>query len=107
MLTGHYVFKPRDISPRDEANLAWGVLQMQNDYFGPFRQGVFKDLVDESVLPFLEQLEENYRPFPLSSAGLPNIDQEDGDFFKYIMKIDPRERPTARDILEHAWFYVV
>lgn len=64
MLTGHYVFKPRDISPRDEANLAWGVLQMQNDYFGPFRQGVFKDLVDESVLPFLEQLEENYRPFP-------------------------------------------
>lgn len=104
MLTGHYVFKPRDISPKDEARLAWGVLQLQNDYFGPFRRDIFKSLIDDSVLPFLDQLEANYRLFPLSSAGLPNIGPEDGVFFNYIMQVDPRERPTAREVLQHAWF---
>lgn len=27
--------------------------------------------------------------------------------FYYLMKVDPRERPTARDVRQHAWFYDV
>jgi len=80
-----------------------GVLQMQNDYYGPVGSEAFKDLVDDSVRPLLLQLEENYRPFSLAAASR-NIAQKDIDFFDYIMKVDPRQRPTAREALRHPWF---
>lgn len=80
-----------------------GVLQIQNDYYGPIGSEAFKDLVDDSVRPLLLQFEENYRPFSLAAASR-NITQKDIDFFDYIMNIDPRQRPTAREALRHPWF---
>ena len=76
---------------------------MQNDYYGPIGSEAFKDLVDDSVRPLLLQFEENYRPFSLAAASL-NITQKDVEFFNHIMKVDPRQRPTAREALRHPWF---
>lgn len=76
---------------------------MQNDYYGPISRETFKGLVDGSVQSLLLQFEENYRQFPLSAASR-SISQDDVEFFGYILKIDPRQRPTAREALEHSWF---
>jgi hypothetical protein len=64
---------------------------MQNDYSSPIGREAFKGLVDDWVL---QTFEENYRPFPLSNASAL-IRQQDVDFFNYIIKLDPRRRPTA------------
>ena len=76
---------------------------MQNDYYGPIGREAFKDLVDDSVRPLLRQFEENYRPFSLAAVS-QNISQKDIDFFDYVMRVDPRQRPTARKALRHPWF---
>ncbi|KAK4242164.1 kinase-like domain-containing protein [Achaetomium macrosporum] len=81
LITGRYVFLPRDAPP----------------------PGTLHGLADDSILPLLQQFEENYQPFPLTSASA-KINQEDLDFFGHIMKIDPRQRPTANEILGHPWF---
>lgn len=32
------------------------------------------------------------------------VSKEDNEFICWIMKLDPRQRPTVRQILEHEWF---
>ncbi|KAL9124342.1 MAG: hypothetical protein Q9217_006318 [Psora testacea] len=103
LITGNYIFLPQNAPPTGDPRLSMGVLQMQNDYYGPIGSEAFKDLIDDSVRPLLLQFEENYRPFSLAAASR-NITQKDIDFFDYIMKVDPRQRPTAREALRHPWF---
>lgn len=42
-----------------------------------------------------------------SEAFLPGLDQEERDqfasFMRYIMKVDPEERPTTMELLKHPW----
>jgi len=76
---------------------------MQNDYYGPISRAKYEGLVDDTVQPLLQQFEENYQQFPLSAASR-NIGQEDVDFFSYIMQVDLRQRPAAREALKHSWF---
>jgi casein kinase II subunit alpha len=97
------VFLPRNAPPPGDPQLSLAVLQIQNDFYGPISRQALHGLADDAILPLLRQFEENYRPFPLSSASTV-IEQEDIDFFGHIMKIDPRQRPTAHEILEHPWF---
>lgn len=103
MVTGHYVFLPKDAPPPGDPQLSLAALQIQNDFYGPISIEALKDLADDSILPLLRQFEENYQPFPLSSAS-GSIRQEDVDYFGYVMKIDPRQRPTAGEVLQHPWF---
>lgn len=76
---------------------------MQNDYYGPISREGFEGLVDDALQPLLQQFEQNYRQFPLSAVSR-SISQEDVDFFNFIMKVDPRQRPTATEALKHSWF---
>jgi serine/threonine protein kinase len=94
---------PKNAPPSGDPHLSMRVLQMQNDYYGPISREKFKGLIDDTVQPLLQQFKENYRQFPLSAASR-RISQEDVDFFSYIMNIDPRQRPTAREALKHSWF---
>ena len=103
LITGNYVFLPRNAAPPGDPRLSTGVLQVQNDYYGPIGSETLKDLVDDSARPLLLQLEENYRPSTWAAVSR-NITQIDIDFFSSIMKIDPRKRPTAREALLHPWF---
>ena len=97
------MFLPQNAPPTGDPRLSMGVLQMQNDYYGPISSEAFKDLVDDSVRPLLLQFEENYRPFSLAAASR-TITQKDIDFFDYIMKANPGQRPTAREALRYPWF---
>ncbi|KAL2177832.1 kinase-like domain-containing protein [Thermothelomyces heterothallicus CBS 202.75] len=103
LITGRYIFLPRNPPPPGDPQLSLAVLQIQNDFYGPISRQALHGLADDSILPLLQQFEENYKPFPLSSAS-SMIYQEDLDFFGHIMKIDPRQRPTANEILGHSWF---
>ena len=40
-------------------------------------------------------------------GGIQNVkDQNFIDFLRYLLKIDPNERPTAEEALNHPWFKV-
>ncbi|GAB1194388.1 hypothetical protein APSETT444_003633 [Aspergillus pseudonomiae] len=45
---------------------------------------------------------EKLRPFSLASQK--EISQQDKEFLLKIMKLDPRDRPTAKDLIEDEWF---
>jgi serine/threonine protein kinase len=45
---------------------------------------------------------ETLRPFSLASAR--EISTEDKEFVLKIMELDPRDRPTAKQLLEDEWF---
>jgi hypothetical protein len=77
---------------------------MQNDYYGPINRKSFKGLIDDPLLQsLLRQFEENYRLLPLSATS-QNISQDNVELFSYLMRVDPRECPTAREALKHSWF---
>ncbi|KAK3298905.1 kinase-like domain-containing protein [Chaetomium fimeti] len=103
LITRSYIFFPRNPPPPKDPRLSLAVLQIQNDFYGPISRAAFRSLAKDSDLPLLQQLEESYRPFPLSKAS-PLVRQEDVEFFGYIMRADPRERPSASEILRHPWF---
>ncbi|KAF2691767.1 hypothetical protein K458DRAFT_473477 [Lentithecium fluviatile CBS 122367] len=42
---------------------------------------------------------------PLSIAGDPELTVEDRNFICKIMRMDPRDRPTAKELLEDPLFY--
>jgi serine/threonine protein kinase len=42
------------------------------------------------------------KPFRFTSSK--EISKEDKDFILKIMKLDPRNRPGAEDLLKDAWF---
>ena len=102
MVTGHYIFLPKNAPRPGDPHLSMAVLQLQNGYYGPISRKAFEGLADDLIHPLLVKFEENYRHFPLSAV--PNIDQEDVDFFSYVMRVDPRQRPTAEEALKHSWF---
>jgi serine/threonine protein kinase len=40
-------------------------------------------------------------------ASLKEIREQDRDLILRIMKIDPRDRPTAEELLQDSWFEVI
>lgn len=57
----------------------------------------------ELVVWMLENLKESRTPF--QSITDKEIGQKDKDFISWIMKLDPRDRPTAVAILTHEWWH--
>lgn len=41
-----------------------------------------------------------------SRTGPPEIAVEDRDFILRIMEIDPRDRPSAQELLQDEWFSI-
>ena len=103
LISGQYIFLPKNAPPPGDPQLSLAVLKIQNDFYGPISREAFNGLADDSIQPLLRQFEEKHQAFPLSAMS-QNIRKEDVDFFRSIMKIDPRQRPTASKILLHPWF---
>ncbi|KKZ61726.1 hypothetical protein EMCG_03755 [[Emmonsia] crescens] len=75
-------------------------------YFGPFPEK-FADLADKETLGALALIindvpAEKLRPFVLASQR--GISPDDKEFVLKIMKFDPRDRPTAKELLKDKWF---
>lgn len=99
-----FIFKPKVPRGHDEYELE--ILAKHHIYFGPFPPS-YADLADQETLGVLSIVMDNVppekmRPFLLASQR--EISTEDKEFVLRIMKLDPRDRPTARQLLEDEWF---
>lgn len=78
----------------------------QHQFFGPFPIS-YKEIADDETLAILTHVmqcvpQEKMKPFERISQR--EISKEDKAFVLKIMKLDPRHRPTAKELLQDEWF---
>lgn len=101
-----HIFKPEKVkADSDEYPLLVFVKQMS--IFGPVPLS-FQDIADEERLDVLtktiQYIHENNLKKPLYLSADKELSNEDKIFICKIMKLDPRERPTAKQLLQDDWF---
>ncbi|KAH8719359.1 kinase-like domain-containing protein [Phaeosphaeriaceae sp. PMI808] len=101
-----HIFIPEGCSV-DHPDFPSHVLVKQASIFGPFPQS-YNDIADEERQIILtavnNHIDENGLRKPFSMAEDPELTVEDREFICKIMRMDPRERPTAKQLLEDSWF---
>ena len=105
LLTGTYFFVPPRVEETDES-FNTEVLLRQLRFFGPLPKkfaeipGSETELIDAlNQAMGGPEVERIYRSTIESSMR-----NEDLDFLSYVMRIDPRDRPSAAELLHHPWF---
>jgi serine/threonine protein kinase len=99
-----FIFKPK--VPRGQDDYELKILAKYHIYFGPYPPS-YADLADQETLGLLSLVMNNVPPEklkPFSFASRREISREDKDFVLKIMRLDPRDRPTAKELLEDEWF---
>ena len=99
------MFSPTDIDEEDETYLI-RILTLQNAYFGPFPTS-FTELDVDLTTEYLDALER----FVTRQGGRKryrntlafHMSKETVRFVDKIMKLDPRDRPTAQELLQDQW----
>jgi hypothetical protein len=91
---------------RDEEAYVLGVIEEQFKYFGPF-PAKFAEITDpETVLAIMWIMEripgENLTPF--SQTIQREVSQPDNIFISKMMKLDWRDHPSAKQLLEDEWW---
>ncbi|EFQ98610.1 serine/threonine protein kinase [Nannizzia gypsea CBS 118893] len=99
-----FMFKP-DV-PADHNEYELRILRRQCLFFGPFPES-YQEIADKESLAILMYIMSNIsaaerKPFERISER--EISKEDKIFLLKIMKLDPRDRPTAKQLLEDKWF---
>ncbi|OJD12927.1 STE protein kinase [Emergomyces pasteurianus Ep9510] len=93
-------------SPYHTKRYVTEILMKHHQCFGPFPAS-YEEIANQDRIAVLMWIMQNsppetLRPFRLTSAR--EICQEDKDIVLKIMKLDPRDRPTASALLEDGWF---
>jgi len=99
-----HIFKP-DV-PVDHEHYDLKILMKHHQYFGPFPLS-YREIADEDILTILAHVmngvpHEMLKPFQFITER--EIAKEDKAFVLKIMKLDPRDRPTAKELLQDEWF---
>lgn len=99
-----HIFEPQELEEDD--NYDAKVVMQQHQWFGPFPIS-YKEIADAeaqniilnimSVLPL-----EKLKPFQRLSER--EICEADKAFLLKILKLDPRDRPSANELLQDEWF---
>lgn len=80
------------------------VLHRMYRYFGPFPAS-YQDIVDENAMAVINYMDSSGPPAkPYHLVTRREIPPADRDFVLSIMKLDPRDRPTAEQLLNDPWF---
>ncbi|EFE32723.1 cytochrome P450 monooxygenase, putative [Trichophyton benhamiae CBS 112371] len=101
---GFHIFRPN--VPVDHDDYDVKILMKHHRCFGPFPAS-YEEIADQERLAFLAWIMQNspremLRPFHLTTTR--EICPEDKEFVLRTMKLDLRDRPTARQLLEDKWF---
>lgn len=108
IIFGHHwhIFKPKDVEP-DDVNYGFWVLVEQIRRFGPVPLS-YEEISNEDRLGILaaaiDYVNENQLHLPFSMSEDEELVEGDRDFIMKMMKLDPRDRPTAKDLLQDEWF---
>ncbi|RDW79310.1 Serine protein kinase [Aspergillus mulundensis] len=92
--------------PPDHDEYDVKILLKHHRCFGPFPES-YEQIADQQRLAILTWVMQNsppetLRPFHLTTTK--EICQDDKEFLLRIMRLDPRDRPSARQLLEDQWF---
>lgn len=104
-LTGGRMFSPLGIDEKDEIYLVM-ILTLQCAYFGPFPDK-FVELSDAVTTEYLHGIEgivtqRGGRKIYKDTLTF-HFDKETMNFLNRLMKLDPRDRPSAQDLLQDQW----
>lgn len=91
---------------RDDEEYVVGVVMEQFRYFGPFPAKIEEIASPETVQSILwlmqEIPQENLTPFSWTTEK--EVSKKDKKFIGKIMMLDWRDRPTAKELLDDAWW---
>jgi len=91
---------------KDRENLPLHVLLRQLYWFGPFPNKTV-EIADEEITKTLAALKRNNLPAQQGMFKIipeTELSKKDNEFIRRIMKLDWRDRPSARDLLEDEWW---
>lgn len=75
--------------------------------FGPVPLS-YQEIANEDRLGILTMvinyINENRLQLPFSMSEDEELAKDDRDFIVKMMKLDPRDRPTAKELLQDEWF---
>ena len=98
-----HIFKPLNVSAQD-STYPIEVLRRQDKYFGPFPLS-YTSIADDDrlgILTIVTESVEEQTPFRMASSR--EIAKEDREFICKLIQLDPRDRPSAKVLLQDAWF---
>ncbi|KAI8937194.1 hypothetical protein NX059_006404 [Plenodomus lindquistii] len=99
------LFRPNGIDRVHEQYLS-GILKNQFRYFGPFPAKIREIASPETVTVILwlmnEIPKEMTTPFELTTEK--EVGKKDREFIGKMMKLDWRDRPSAKELLEDGWW---
>ena len=97
-----HIFKPRNVNAED-STYAYEILRQHNVYFGPFPMSIRTpaDRARLSPLVAVVQSVQGHKPFKMASSR--EIAKEDRAFICKLMRRDPRDRPSAEELLQDPW----
>ncbi|KAH9213715.1 putative serine/threonine protein kinase [Leptodontidium sp. 2 PMI_412] len=99
-----HIFGPEE--PEGHEMYDTKIVVLQHQWFGPFPIS-YKEITDEDTQEALVGIMSAVPPEklkPFRYIGEREICAADKDFVLKIMKLDPRDRPTAKELLQDAWF---
>ncbi|KAK4501114.1 hypothetical protein PRZ48_006920 [Zasmidium cellare] len=99
---GFCIFSP-DVSV-DHEEYTGRILWRHNEFLGPFPLS-YMEIAPDHILGFLACIIENtteYKPF--RNITKRELSDEDKAFLLKILKLDPRDRPTVKELLADEWF---
>ncbi|CAF9920848.1 MAG: hypothetical protein HETSPECPRED_004378 [Heterodermia speciosa] len=98
-----HIFKPVGVSAED-STYSIEVFRRHNQFFGPFPLS-YESLLDDDRLGMLTDIisiADKYTLFRRASST--EISNSDRDFICTMMHLDPRDRPSAEELLQDQWF---
>lgn len=102
---GYHLFNPKieNVGPESD-NYEFTVLKRMHRFFGPFPES-FRDFKDGDAMTIINFINaQGPPPKPFHRVGPREVPPADMAFVLKIMKLDPRDRPTAEALLADAWF---
>jgi hypothetical protein len=97
------LFRPN--LPRDHEEYQLGAVIQMFRYFGPFPASIEEIASQETACGILWMMEQipNDKLTPFRWITKREVCAHDRDLILGIMKLDYRDRPTAKEVLAHEW----
>lgn len=90
----------------DHEEYSLEVLKQQFRYFGPW-PGKYDEIASpetvHAIMWIMQEIPKS-ETTPFSMISEKEVTKKDKEFILQIMKMDWRDRPSARELLEHEWF---